>query len=332
MTAKKTARTIKKLLVMTSGGDSPGMNAAIRAVVRSGHFNGFHVYGCHDGYQGIVNKGIFQLHSDSVSNIIQRGGTILRSNRSPDFLHKETRDKCRHYLAAEGIEYMVAIGGDGTYRGATLFEKEGGPKVIGMPGTIDNDIVGTEYTIGFDTARNNALEAIDKLRDTAASSSFYFIVETMGRNSGFLAVDVGLAGGAEFILTPEFPIAVPDLAKRILAPKRKKQSLIIVVAEGDSPGHSFDIAQALKLMTPGFEYRVCILGHIQRGGTPTLMDRVTASTMGDMAVQGLIAGKSQCMTAIQHGKYVLAPFPPAKNPSRKLADDSLIKLNTVLAT
>lgn len=317
---------------MTSGGDSPGMNAAIRSVVRSGHYRGLSVYGCHDGFQGIVNECIFRLGPEDVGNTIQRGGTILRSNRSPDFLKKETRDRCRAFLAKEEIGYLVAIGGDGTYRGATLLELEGGPKTIGLPGTIDNDIVGTEYTIGFDTARNNALDAIDKLRDTAASSSFYFIVETMGRHSGFLAVDVGLAGGAEYILTPEFPIAVSDLAKSIVAPRRKKQSLIIIVAEADNPGRSFGIAQALKLLTPGFEYRVCVLGHIQRGGTPTLMDRVTASIMGDMAIQGLLAGKSQCMTAIQNGKYTLAPFPDPAKASRMLTDKSLIDLNTILAS
>lgn len=331
MTTKK-LQSHKKLLVLTSGGDSPGMNAAIRSVVRSGHYHGFKVYGCHDGYQGIVEESLIHMDPSSVGNTIQRGGTILRSNRSPEFFHKETRDKCRAFLAKEGIEYLVAIGGDGTYRGATLLELEGGPKTIGLPGTIDNDIVGTEYTIGYDTARNNALDAIDKLRDTAASSSFYFIVETMGRHSGFLAVDVALAGGAEFILTPEFPIAIPELARRIEAPKRKKQSLIIVVAEADSPGRSFGIAQALKLLTPGFEYRVCVLGHIQRGGTPTLMDRVSASIMGDMAIQGLLAGKSRCMTALQNGKYLLVDFPNPENPSRKLTDESLINLNTILAS
>jgi 6-phosphofructokinase 1 len=322
----------KKLLLLTSGGDSPGMNAAIRAVVRSGHYHGFKVYACHDGYQGLVDEKIFPLEGHSVANIVQRGGTIILSGRSQAFMHKETRDKVRAFLKKEGIEYMVAIGGDGTYRGAALLEDEGGPKTIGIPGTIDNDIVGTEYTIGYDTARNNALQAIDKIRDTAASSSMYFLVETMGRHSGFLALDVGLAGGAEYIMTPEFPIEIPDLAKSIMSPKRKKNSLIIIVAEADSPGRSFGIAQALKLMTPGYDYRVCVLGHTQRGGTPTVMDRVAASVMGDMAVQGLLEGKSKKMTAVINGKYVLAPFPDPNHPSRVLTDETLLKINGILAS
>jgi 6-phosphofructokinase 1 len=322
----------KKLLLMTSGGDSPGMNAAIRAIVRSSHYHGLKTYACHDGFHGMVEQKIFSMDPHDVAGCIQHGGTILRSGRSKEFHQKETRDQVRKFLKQEGIEYLVAIGGDGTYRGAALLEEEGGPKTIGVPGTIDNDIVGTEYTIGYDTARNNGLDAIDKIRDTAASSSLYFLVETMGRHSGFLAVDIGLAGGAEFIVTPEFPISVPELAKQIMAPKRKKQSLIIVVAEADRPGHSFEMAEALKLLTPGFDYRVCVLGHIQRGGTPTVMDRVAASIMGDMAVQGLINGQSKCMTAMQHGKYKLVPFPDPGAHSRRLTEDSLIKLNAVLAT
>ncbi|MCL5261220.1 MAG: ATP-dependent 6-phosphofructokinase [Gammaproteobacteria bacterium] len=322
----------KNLLLLTSGGDSPGMNAVIRAVVRSGHYHGFKVYACHDGYQGLVDEKIFTMEPHSVANCIQRGGTIIRSNRSHEFLKKEVRDKCRKFLAQEKIEYMVAIGGDGTYRGAAILEEEGGPKTIGIPGTIDNDIVGTEYTIGFDTARNTALQAIDKIRDTATSNSLYFLVETMGRNSGFLAADVGLAGGAEFVITPEFPTSIPELAKKIISPRRKKQSLIIVVAEADSPGRSFGMAQALKLITPGFEYRVCILGHIQRGGSPTLLDRSAGSIMGNMAVEGLLSGKSRCMTAMQDGKYVLAPFPNPNQPSRRLTDESIIKLTQILAS
>jgi 6-phosphofructokinase 1 len=320
----------KKLLLLTSGGDSPGMNAAIRAVVRSGHYHGLHVLACHDGYQGLIDQQLFTLEPYSVGNCIQRGGTIIRSNRAPDFHHKQIRDNCRRFLADQHVEYLVAIGGDGTYRGASLFEDEGGPKTIGIPGTIDNDIAGTEYTIGYDTARNNALQAIDKIRDTATSNSLYFLVETMGRNSGFLAADVGLAGGADYIIVPEFPMATQDLAKKIMEPKRKKQNLIIVVAEADQPGRSFNIANDLRKLTSGFEFRVCVLGHIQRGGTPTVMDRVVASTMGNLAVEGLLAGKSKCMTAIQNGKYVLAPFPSPDKSSRLLIDDSLLKLAHIL--
>lgn len=321
----------KKILILTSGGDSPGMNAAIRSIVRSGHYHGFKTYACHDGYHGLVKQKIFLMSTDNVAGCIQHGGTIIRSGRSKEFHKKEIRNKVRTFLKQEKIGHLIVIGGDGTYRGASLLEKEGGPKTIGIPGTIDNDIVGTDYTIGFDTTRNTAIAAIDNIRDTAASSSMYFLVETMGRHSGFLAVDVGIAGGAEFILTPEFPITIPKLAKLITAPHRKKQSLIIVVSEADSPGRSFNIAQALKLLTPKFDYRVCILGHIQRGGSPTVMDRITASIMGNLAIKGLIAGKSKCMTAIQNGNYLLVPFPNPNTPARRLTNENLLKLNSILA-
>ena len=322
----------KKILILSSGGDSPGMNAAIRSIVRSGYYHGFKTYACHDGYHGLVKRTIFPITPDDVAGCIQHGGTIIRSGRSKEFQKKASRNKVRAFLKKENIEYLLTIGGDGTFRGAALLEKEGGPKTIGIPGTIDNDIVGTDYTIGFDTARNTAIAAIDNIRDTAASSSMYFLVETMGRHSGFLAVDVGIAGGAEFILTPEFPITIPKLAKLIMAPHRKKHSLIIVVSEADSPGRSFNIAQALKLLTPKFDYRVCILGHIQRGGSPTVMDRLAASIMGNLAIKGLMEGKSKCMTALQRGKYLLVPFPKSNAPTRQLDNEHLIKLNTILAT
>lgn len=322
----------KRLLLLTSGGDSPGMNATIRAIVRTAHYRELQVFACHDGYEGIVKQTIFPMAPEDVANCIQRGGTIIRSNRSSEFHHQEIRDKCRAFLKREGIEYLVTIGGDGTFRGASLLEKEGGPKIIGIPGTIDNDIVGTDYTIGYDTARNNAVRATDNIRDTAASNSLYFLVETMGRNAGFLAADVALASGAEYVITPEFPITMRDLAKQILAPKRKKNSLIVIVAEADCSGRSFKMAEELKTFTPSIEYRVCVLGHIQRGGSPTVIDRITASIMGSMAVEALLQGKSSCMTALQNGKYVLEPFPAVSLPAKKLTNEDLLKLTTVLAT
>ena len=328
MSKKKT----KNLLVLTSGGDSPGMNSAIRAVVRSGHFNGLSVYACHDGFHGLVKKDIFTISPSDVAGCIQNGGTILKSGRSKEFYDKNNRDQVRAFLETKEINCLVTIGGDGTFKGASLLEAEGGPKTIGIPATIDNDIIGTEYTIGYDTARNTAVEAIDKIRDTSASSGLYFIVETMGRHSGFLALDVGIATGAEHILVPEFPITIPELAKRILAQKRKKQSVIIVVSEADEPGRSFNIAQTLKLLTPMHDYRVCVIGHIQRGGSPSAMDRVTASIMGNMAVNALIANKSNLMTAVQNGSYVLTSFPDPSAPSRSLNDKKLLDLNCVLAT
>jgi len=321
-----------KVLVLTSGGDAPGMNAALRAVVRSGHYNNLMVYACYDGFQGLVEQKIFPINPGDVTNCIQRGGTIIRSSRSPAFMEPAVREKCHDFLSKHEIKYLVAIGGDGTFRGAAIFEDEGGPKCIGIPGTIDNDIEGTEYTIGYDTARNTALQAIDKIRDTASSNGLYFIVETMGRNAGFLAADVGLAGGAEFILTPEFPVSVEDLAAQILKPRRKKQSIIIVVAEGDSPGRSVSIAKQLAKLTPGLEYRVCILGHTQRGGSPTAFDRIIASNMGKMAIDALLAGKSKQMTTIKNGNYALCPFPDPTKPSRRLSNEEIIKLSLTLAS
>lgn len=321
----------KKLLVFTSGGDAPGMNAAIRAVVRSCHYYNVEVFACHNGYQGLVNQDIFPMDVTSVANCIQRGGTILQTSRCLSFHEYSVREKCREFLRSKEIDFLAPIGGDGTFRGAVLLENEGGPKSVGIPGSIDNDIVGSEYTIGYDTARNTALDAIDKIRDTASSHSRYFLLETMGKNAGFLATDVAIAGGAEYVLTPEFPISIEELAAKINAPRRKKQSLIIVVAEADKPGRSVAIAEQLTKLTP-FEYRVCIVGHTQRGGSPTAMDRITASYMGNLAVESLLAGKSQCMTAIQQGQYVLATFPDPNKPSRCLTDIKLVKLDDILST
>jgi 6-phosphofructokinase 1 len=324
-------KKVTKLLVLTSGGDAPGMNAAIRAVVRAGHYYGLQVFGCRSGYQGLIDQDIFPMPPDSVANCIQRGGTILKTARCEEFRKPETRKKCIEFLKEQGIDGMIVIGGDGSFRGATLLNQEGGPPSIGIPGTIDNDINGTEYTIGFDTACNTALQAIDKIRDTASSHDRHFLVEVMGRHAGFLAMDVGIAGGAEMILTPEFPISIESMVEKLKNPGRKKQSTIIVVAEADSnPGRSFKIAEELeKHCQLGF--KVCILGHIQRGGSPTVIDRKMASRMGEMAVESLLAGKSNCMTAVQHAAHVLASFPDPSKPSRRLADKELLKISEVLA-
>lgn len=321
---------MKKILMLTSGGDSPGMNATIRAVVRTGYHYNLEVFACHNGFQGLVDEEIFKIHKHDVAGSIQRGGTILRSSRCKAFYEKKYRDKCRKFLAKNKIDGLIIIGGDGSFRGASILEAEGGPGAIGIPGTIDNDIIGTEYTIGFDTARNTALKAIDNIRDTAASNNRYFLVEVMGQRAGFLAVDVGLAGGAEFILTPEFPISAEELSAKIMAPRRKKQSLIIVVAEAGHAGRSMEIAEKLKHTTP-FEYRVCILGHIQRGGSPTVMDREIATRMGFMAVEALHAKKFNLMTAMQDGKLVLTPFRGAEASYRKLEHDELLKMGMILA-
>lgn len=320
---------MKKIVVLTSGGDAPGMNAAIRAVVRTGCYYGLSVYGCKLGYQGLVDEKLLPLEPESVANCIQHGGTILKADRCLAFYEKSVRDRCRAFLKSENIDGLIVIGGNGTFQGATLLSQEGGPAVIGIPGTIDNDIPDTEYTIGFDTARNTALQAIDKIRDTASSHNRNFVVEVMGRRSGFLAVDVGIAGGAEIILIPEFEISFDVIAKKLTQPKRPKQSSIIVVAESDKPGRSFEIAKQLEQMT-GTHYRVCILGHTQRGGSPTTADRLIASEMGYLAVKSLIDNKSHKMTAINQGKLELVSFPPENNPTRVFTDKRLLELNEVL--
>lgn len=318
--------------MLTSGGDAPGMNAAIRAIVRtaSNVENNIEVYGCHDGYSGLVAQDIFPLSNSDVAGIIQSGGTILRSSRCKSFFDKEVRAKTIKFLAAKGIDGLIVIGGDGSFRAASFLEAEGGPKCIGIPGTIDNDIVGTEYTIGFDTACNTALQAIDKIRDTAHSSNRYFLIEVMGQRAGFIAANVGLACGAEYIITPEYPITSEELAEKINQPKRKKRSLIVVVAESGSPGRSFKMAEELKKLTP-FEYRVCVLGHIQRGGSPTMLDREIASIMGNLAVESLLAGKSNLMTAWNKGELTLVPFPGPNAPFRKLESDQRLKIGELLA-
>lgn len=323
---------MKKILVLTSGGDSPGMNAVTRAVVRTTNYYGLECFGCHNGFQGLVTKDIFPLHTKDVAGCIQHGGTILKSSRCKDFFDKAVRLKTIEFLHEHGIEGLVVIGGDGSFRGSSLLASEslGNIKVIGIPGTIDNDVVGTEYTIGFDTARNNALNAVDKIRDTAASNSIYFVIEVMGQRAGFLALDVGIAGGAEFILVPEFPMTAEELAAQINAPRRAKESLIIVAAEAGQPGHCIELGKTLKKLTP-FDYRVCVLGHIQRGGTPTLLDREIGSKMGYLAVKALMDNESDKMTAIVNGQLVLVPFPGPEAPYRKIEDRKLLDLSVILS-
>ena len=252
-------------------------------------------------------KTSFNIYTKQVSNCIQKGGTLLRSSRCESFHKKEIRQKIYEFLKSKNIEGLIVIGGNGSFKGASLIETESNLKVVGIPATIDNDIIGTEYSLGFDTARNTALEAIDKIRDTAYSNNRYFLIEVMGHHAGFLALDIGLAAGAEFIITPEFPITTENLAKQIKKPKRKKDSLIVIIAEGGEPGQTIKIAKQLKTLTP-FEYRVCVLGHIQRGGSPSAMDRNIGSEMGYMATESLLEEKS-CMIAMQENKLKQIPFP-----------------------
>lgn len=320
---------MKKIIVLTSGGDSPGMNAAIRAVVRTAHYYDLMPFGSPLGFQGLVDQKLTPMFPESVANCIQYGGTILKAERCTSFFEKSTRDQCREFLRKEQIDGIVVIGGNGSFRGASLLQEEGGPAVIGIPGTIDNDIPGTEYTIGFDTARNTALDAIDRIRDTASSHNRHFLVELMGRHSGFLAVDVGIAGGAEVIMTPEFASPLADIAEKLISPKRSKLSSIIIVAEAGQPGRSMQIAKQLEEMTD-LPFRVCLLGHIQRGGSPTLLDRKIASQMGYMAVKALLEGISNQMVIMQNDQLSLADFPPVDAPPRVMATRDLLALNEVL--
>lgn len=319
----------KKLLIITSGGDAPGMNAAIRAVLRTALYHELEVYGCEGGYQGLVDGNIFAMKSHDSANSIQRGGTILLTGRSEAFKDAKVRAQALNILKAQQIDYIVVLGGDGSFRGAYLLEQEGGPKTIGIPCTIDNDIVGTEYTIGFDTACNTALQAIDKIRDTAFSFNRHFIVEVMGRAAGFLAVEVGIAGGAEFILIPEFEVTVENLIKKIQSRKRPKLASIIVAAEADNTGRSFKIAEQIKALS-GITYKVCILGHVQRGGTPTVKDRKIAALMGSMAVNSLLDGLSQKMIAIRHEEMLAVDFPNPQLGARKFEDIGLLKMNHII--
>lgn len=318
-----------KIVVLTSGGDAPGMNAAVRAVVRSAIYYDIEVYASQSGYHGLVNQQLQKMETTSVANCVQLGGTILKTDRCEAFFNKQVRAQCIHYLNEMGIDYLVVIGGDGSFRGATAVYEEGGPAVIGIPGTIDNDITGSEYTIGFDTARNTALDAIDKIRDTASSHNRNFMVEVMGRHAGFLAVDVGISGGAEYILIPEFPISPRQLADHIQHMRESKLSSIIVVAEGDSPGHTIELAKKLNQLT-NKNYRACVLGHIQRGGNPSALDRKYASLMGAKAIEALKQGIYNKMVAVRGNEIVLAPFPDPKQPSRQFQDIELLKTNEII--
>ncbi len=293
---------MKKIAVLTSGGDAPGMNAAIRAVVRKGIYHNLEVYGVYNGYQGLVNGMIEKLELGSVGDIIHRGGTILRSARHPEFKKEEVQKEAVKKLRDLGIEGMVVIGGDGSFRGAQALSKLGLP-CIGVPGTIDNDIAGTEFTIGFDTAINTVIEAIDKIRDTATSHERTFVIEVMGRNAGDIALWSGLAGGAETILIPEEKESFEDVLERLKwGQKRGKKHSIIVVAEGVMSG--VELGEKLKEKLDGADVRVSVLGHIQRGGSPTATDRVLASRLGSRAVELLLEGKSARAVGIVKNEIV----------------------------
>lgn len=322
---------MKRIGVMTSGGDSPGMNAAIRAVVRTAIYHDLEVFGVRHGYQGMIDGEIEPMTARSVSGIIARGGTILHTARCQAFMEAEGRAEAAAQLKSHGIEGMVLIGGDGTYRGAEAFHAEHGVQCIGMPGTIDNDIGGTEFTIGFDTAMNIAMEAIDRLRDTAASHDRIFFVEVMGRHNGYIAMMSGLAGGAEEILVPEAHTTIEQLAESMRVGRaRGKDSMIVVVAEGDELGCAFEVARKVADISEFKDTRVAVIGHLQRGGSPTAFDRVLASRMGVRAVEALLEGETGKMVGISSQAMVLRPFSDARTAPNRF-DQRLLEVSRILS-
>lgn len=322
---------MKKIAVFTSGGDAPGMNACVRAVVRTAMYSQVEVVGIIRGYEGMINGDFLPMQSSSVSNIIQRGGTILKSARSKHFMTKEGRAKAAANLKKEGVEGIVAIGGDGTFTGAKIFYEEHGIPTIGAPGTIDNDLYGTDYTIGYDTAVNTVVYAVDKIRDTADAHDRLFFVEVMGRDAGFIALRSGIGVGAEAVLVPETETYVDRLIEKLQKGwERQKSSSIIIVAEGDDAGGAYQVAEKVKARFKHYETKVTVLGHVQRGGSPTAADRVLASQMGNAAVIALIEGRKNEMVGIVNRQVVFTPFEKAIKHNQQI-NQELLKLADVLS-
>jgi len=324
-------RTMKRIGVFTSGGDAPGMNAAVRAVVRACIYYGVEPVGIFRGYDGLIAGDMKVLSSRSVSNIIHRGGTILKSARSMEFKTPEGRQKAYENLKSFGVEALVAIGGDGTFRGAQIFAAETGMPVVGLPGTIDNDLNGTDYTIGYDTAVNTAAQAIDKIRDTASSHNRLFFIEVMGRHSGQIAIRASIAAGAEAMMIPEKPMRIEELISNLeQGAGRKKSSSLVVVAEGGQPGHTIQLAKEVNNRFSYYDTKVTILGHLLRGGSPTVADRVLASRLGVSAVEQLIAGKSGFMIGLVNNQLNFTPFAEATGAVNNF-DEEMVRIASILS-
>ncbi len=320
---------MKAIAVLTSGGDAPGMNAGIRATVRTALTCGLSVYGVKRGYQGLIENDLVPLLSTDVSNILQHGGTILHSARSEEFRTEEGRLKAAENLEKHKIDGLVVFGGDGSFRGANDLQREHGTRVIGVPSTIDNDIWGSDFTIGFDTAVNTALEAIDKVRDTAAAHDRLFIVEVMGRHAGFIALEVGIGAGAEEILIPETVTDIPEICRKLQRRyKNGRTSSILVVAEGDEEGNAYEIAAKIEACC-GMKSRVTVLGHVQRGGSPTASDRLLATKLGYAAVMALLDDAAPCMVGVENGLISRHPLADAWTRKKGL-DDLVVKLSSGL--
>lgn len=326
-------RNLNRIGVFTSGGDAPGMNACVRAAVRSAVAHDVEVVGIRRGYAGMIEGDFVEMDARSVSNVIQMGGTILKSARSREFLTAEGRARAAEQLKSDAIEGLVAIGGDGTFRGATIFCEEHGVPVIGCPGTIDNDLFGTDETIGFDTALNTALENIDRIRDTADAHDRLFLVEVMGRDAGFIALNCGIGGGAELVLIPETLTNVADIKDRILSlMSAQSRSSIVVIAEGEEQGGAAEVAELLRNdeTFSHIDLRVSILGHTQRGGSPTARDRVLASRLGAAAVEVLLEGNTNVMVGIVNNALKLTPMREVWNRKKNI-NFELLKLTQLLS-
>lgn len=324
-------KLIKHIGVLTSGGDAPGMNAAIRAVVRTAIAKGMKTSGIYHGYNGLVKDEIKPLTMRDVGYIISRGGTMLKSSRSDEFRTKEGRARAHEVITKHGLDALIVIGGDGSMTGAKIFQEEFDVPVIGIPGTIDNDIFGTDFTIGFDTAVNVAVECIDKIRDTASSHDRLFLVEVMGRDTGHIALRTALASGAVAVLVPEGPMSINELHDHLSYLKsQNKSSNIIIVAEGNPTGNAFEVAQKLEALQPSYETRVSVIGHIQRGGSPSAADRVLAAELGTFAVESLLEGARGVMVGVIDRKMVRTPIEEAINQRNGL-NEELLRISDYLS-
>ena len=324
---------LKRIGVYTSGGDAPGMNACVRALVRTALSHDLEVIGVRRGYAGMIDGDFVEMDARSVSNIVQKGGTILKSARSQGFRTPEGRAQAAEALRREGIEALAAVGGDGTFRGAVLFHEEHGVPIVGCPGTIDNDLFGTDETIGYDTALNTAIENIDKIRDTADAHDRLFLVEVMGRDAGFIALNCAIGGGAEMVLIPETITSLDDVKDRILTlMTAQARSSIVVVAEGEGMGGAVQLEQALRADSnfDRIDLRVCILGHTQRGGSPSARDRVLASRLGSAAIEALLDGHTNVMAGVVDNEIHYTPMREVWS-RKKTIDFELLKLTQLLS-
>ncbi|KVV14779.1 6-phosphofructokinase [Flavobacterium sp. TMP13] len=326
-------KTIKKVGVLTSGGDSPGMNAAIRSVVRTCAYHNIECIGIYRGYQGMIEGDFKEMGPRSVNNIVNKGGTILKSARSADFKTPEGRKKAHENLIKSGIDALVVIGGDGSFTGGLLFNSEYNFPIMGIPGTIDNDIFGTSYTLGYDTALNTVVDCIDKIRDTASSHNRLFFVEVMGRDAGHIALNAGIGAGAEEILIPEEDLGLERLLESLQKSKASgKSSSIVVIAEGDKIGKNvFELKDYVETNLPEYDVRVSVLGHMQRGGSPSCFDRVLASRLGVKAVESLLEGKSNYMVGLLADKVTLTPLEQAIK-GKSVIDRDLLRVSEIMST